>query len=53
MYDLERDPDERDNLVDRSNGEALEETDSALGAELREQLDGVMAANGTAPPDQR
>jgi arylsulfatase A-like enzyme len=50
MYDLERDPDERRNLVDRASGEPLDASDRALRSELFERLDSLMSANGTAPP---
>ncbi len=50
MYDLERDPNERHNLVDRISGEPLEGADRKLRAELGERLDSLMAANGTSPP---
>jgi arylsulfatase A-like enzyme len=50
LYDLERDPDERSNLVNRSSGEALEAVDRGLRSELGERLDAVMERNGTAPP---
>jgi choline-sulfatase len=50
MYDLERDPDESRNLVDRRTGEARAATDAALRSELGQRLDRLMAVNGTAPP---
>ncbi len=50
MYDLERDPDERRNLVDRASGESLAAVDARLRSELGERLGSVMAANGTSPP---
>jgi hypothetical protein len=50
MYDLERDPDERRNLVDRANGAPLDGADRGLRSELGERLEAVMAANGTTPP---
>jgi hypothetical protein len=49
MYDLERDPDESRNLVDRDTGEALSQGDAALRSELGQRLDRLMAVNGTAP----
>jgi choline-sulfatase len=49
MYDLERDPEERRNLVDRSSGLARSESDRDLRTELRERLDSLMDANTTAP----
>jgi arylsulfatase A-like enzyme len=49
MYDLERDPYESHNLVDRSTGEALSAGDAALRSELGQRLDRLMAVNGTAP----
>jgi arylsulfatase A-like enzyme len=50
MYDLERDPDERHNLVDRASGEVLAGDDAALRSELGERLESAMAVNGTGPP---
>jgi choline-sulfatase len=49
MYDLERDPDEGRNLVDRDTGEAIDSTDAPLRSELGQRLDRLMAHNGTAP----
>jgi choline-sulfatase len=49
MYNLERDPDERENLVDRSTGKVRRESDAALRSELGQRLDRLMALNGTAP----
>ncbi len=49
MYDLERDPEERRNLVDRSSGLPRDASDRELWLELRERLDGLMQANATAP----
>ena len=49
MYDLERDPDESQNLVDRSTGEVLSSGDAPLRSELGQRLDRLMAINGTAP----
>jgi choline-sulfatase len=49
MYDLERDPTEARNLVDRNTGDAKDDADRALRSELGERLDRLMAANGTAP----
>ena len=49
MYDLERDPNEADNLVDRDTGEARNPTAAALRSELGQRLDRLMAVNGTAP----
>ena len=49
MYDLERDPDESRNLVDRNTGEVLSQDDAALRSELGQRLDRLMAVNGTAP----
>jgi choline-sulfatase len=49
LYDLERDPDESRNLVDRKTGRPLRETDSPLRSELGQRLDRLMAVNGTAP----
>jgi arylsulfatase A-like enzyme len=50
LYDLERDPDEATNLVDRASGEPLDRADRALRMELGERLDLLMSANGTASP---
>ena len=50
MYDLERDPDERHNLVDRISGEPLDSSDRRMRLELGERLESVMEANGTTPP---
>ena len=47
MYDLERDPDERHNLVDRISGEPLGSSDRRMRLELGERLESVMEANGT------
>jgi choline-sulfatase len=49
MYDLERDPDESRNLVDRRTGRTLSATDAPLRSELGQRLDRLMAVNGTAP----
>jgi choline-sulfatase len=51
MYDLQRDPDERHNLVDRISGEPLILSDRRMRLDLGEQLESVMEANGTHPPD--
>ena len=50
LYDLERDPDEARNLVDRSSGEPLDAADRSVREELSERLDALMAAHGTASP---
>lgn len=50
LYDLERDPDEVRNLVDRRSGEAREAGDRVALEEMRERLDSLMAEHGTAPP---
>ena len=50
MYDLERDPDERHNLVDRISGETLSGSDRRMRLELGERLESVMEANDTKPP---
>jgi hypothetical protein len=47
MYDLERDPDERVNLVDRFSGEAIDPGLRAARRELGERLDEAMARCGT------
>ena len=49
MYDLDRDPNESLNLVDRNTGEVLSSRDAALRSELGQRLDRLMAVNGTAP----
>jgi choline-sulfatase len=49
MYDLERDPLEAKNLVDRFTGEPLAASDQALRDELGERLRNLMRVNGTAP----
>jgi arylsulfatase A-like enzyme len=49
MYDLERDPDESRNLVDRDTGKVLSPADTALRSELGQRLDRLMAVNGTSP----
>jgi arylsulfatase A-like enzyme len=49
LYDLERDPDERRNLLDRDDGEARDAADRALRDEMRERLEAAMNAGGTAP----
>ncbi len=51
MYDLERDPEERHNLVDRISGEPLTGSDRRVRQELGERLESVMEVNGTQPPD--
>jgi hypothetical protein len=53
MYDLERDPDERRNLLDRRSGETVATADRSLRTELGERLRSLMEANGTAPPAAR
>jgi arylsulfatase A-like enzyme len=49
LYDLERDPNESRNLVDRHTGQPLSSTDLPLRSELGQRLDRLMAVNGTAP----
>ncbi len=49
MYDLDRDPDESVNLVDRASGEAVSASDRDLRSELGERLQGLMRANATDP----
>jgi choline-sulfatase len=49
MYDLERDPNERKNLVDRISGESLPAADHRIRLELGERLESLMAANTTNP----
>jgi choline-sulfatase len=53
MYDLERDPLEERNLVDRGNGEPSSEADRPLRNDLKERLRGLMDTNGSAPPISR
>ncbi len=48
LYDLERDPDERHNLVDVHTGEARREADRARVDGMRERLRDTVAAAGTA-----
>jgi arylsulfatase A-like enzyme len=50
MYDLERDPDERTNLVDRASGDPRSGADAGLRAELGERMELLMGANDTSPP---
>ena len=49
MYDLERDPDEARNLVDRATGRVVRDSDAALRSELDQRLERLTAVNGTAP----
>ena len=49
MYDLERDPDERVNLVDRFSGEAIDPVRRGARRDLGELLDHVMEDCGTDP----
>jgi len=54
MYDLERDPDERHNLVGLRTGQALDVGDAKPRARLEEELRAAMDEFGTAPgPDVR
>ena len=48
MYDLDRDPDERQNLVDVHTGEVRSSRDRLLREELGERLRAAMAELGTA-----
>ncbi len=50
MYDLERDPDERANLLDVRSGESPTAWGRTVAAELRERLDESMRIAGTALP---
>ncbi len=50
LYDLERDPNEATNLVERASGRPLDRADRTLRLELGEQLDVLMSANGTSSP---
>jgi arylsulfatase A-like enzyme len=50
LYDLDRDPDETENLVGRLDGEARDRADRPALDEMRERLDAAMAEHGTAPP---
>lgn len=49
MYDLERDPNEAQNLVHRFSGEPLDPSDQAARVEIGEQLDELMGLRGTRP----
>jgi hypothetical protein len=49
MYDLERDPNERENLVDRFSGEAIHSSDRAARRQLGERLEALMEDCGTSP----
>jgi len=49
MYDLERDPDERVNLVDRFSGEAIDPGRRAARRDLGERLNELMSRCGTDP----
>ena len=49
MYDLDRDPDERRNLLDVRSGEARSASDRPLREEMGERLAAAMAELGTAP----
>lgn len=49
LYDLDRDPDETDNLVGRLDGEPRDPADRPALEEMRERLDVAMAEHGTAP----
>ncbi len=49
LYDLDRDPNEMDNLVGVESGEALDKSDQAGLDEMRERLRVAMAEAGTAP----
>ncbi len=53
MYDLDRDPDERRNLVDVHSGEARSAEDRSLREEMGERLEAAMADLGTAVPGAR
>ncbi len=50
MYDLDRDPEERHNLLDVRSGEARSAADRALRDEMGERLEATMADLGTALP---
>jgi arylsulfatase A-like enzyme len=47
MYDLERDPNEEVNLVNRLTGEARSAAERAVRAEMAERLEGAMEEYGT------
>ncbi len=49
MYDLDRDPDERHNLVDLRTGDARHPAHRAVGAELAETLEAAMHEARTGP----
>jgi choline-sulfatase len=53
MYDLERDPDERRNLVDVHSGEVRSVEDRPLRDEMAERLATAMADHGTGVPGAR
>lgn len=50
LYDLQRDPEERANLVDHASGEPRSSANRGLRDEMVEQLNALMAEHGTAPP---
>jgi len=50
LYDLDRDPDEIANLVDRSDGTVRSASDRPLRSEIAERLDELVAENGTGHP---
>jgi arylsulfatase A-like enzyme len=49
MYDLERDPDEQSNLVDRFSGEATDPAHESARRRLGEHLDQIMSDCATGP----
>jgi arylsulfatase A-like enzyme len=48
LYDLERDPDEVTNLVDRYGDTARSASDRRLRSDMAERLDALVARNGTS-----
>jgi hypothetical protein len=50
MYDLEDDPNEQVNLVDRATGEATSPRHQAARLRLGERLNELMEGCGTGPP---
>ena len=52
LYDLERDPNEVTNLVDRFGDTARSASDHRLRFEMAERLDALLAENGTGRPPE-
>jgi choline-sulfatase len=53
LYDLERDPYEATNLVDRYGNTTRSHSDRGLRSEMAERLDALVAGNGTGHPPGR